>query len=407
MPWPTPSPSSTPARRASSSRCSTRGDGSSTLVAARPDRRPLHRAALRRQGRARASVLDEKSWDEGDAARPRRRARPPRRRSCARSCGGDTLAGVGHRVVHGGHAITRSRCASTPTVLDGAREVRAARAAAPAAQPGADPARCSSAGPSCRRSPASTPPSIAPSRRSRRCSRCRASCTDARRAALRLPRPVLRVHRLGAAAARCARPRRPHRRRCTSATARACARMRGGPQRRQHDGLHRGRRAADGHALRRARSRACMLYLMDERGMDARAIEKLIYKQSGLLGVSGISSDMRTLLASDDAARAARDRPVRLPHRARARLAGRGAGRPRCARLHRPASARTARAIRERVCRDAALARRASSTRRPTRSGGPRISAAGSRVVGLGDPDQRGADDRPPHAALVFKKPLP
>jgi len=43
-----------------------------------------------------------------------------------------------------------------------------------------------------------------------------------------------------------------------------------------------------------------VLYLMDQRGMDARAIEKLIYSQSGLLGVSGISSDMRTLLASDD-----------------------------------------------------------------------------------------------------------
>src|SRR5512146_508709 len=42
-----------------------------------------------------------------------------------------------------------------------------------------------------------------------------------------------------------------------------------------------------------------ILYLIDELGMDARAIEKLIYQQSGLLGVSGISSDMRTLLASD------------------------------------------------------------------------------------------------------------
>jgi acetate kinase len=41
-----------------------------------------------------------------------------------------------------------------------------------------------------------------------------------------------------------------------------------------------------------------ILYLMDQRGMDARAIEKLLYTQSGLLGVSGISSDMRTLLAS-------------------------------------------------------------------------------------------------------------
>lgn len=43
-----------------------------------------------------------------------------------------------------------------------------------------------------------------------------------------------------------------------------------------------------------------MLYLMDELKMDARAIEKLIYQQSGLLGVSGVSSDMRALLASDD-----------------------------------------------------------------------------------------------------------
>jgi acetate kinase len=42
-----------------------------------------------------------------------------------------------------------------------------------------------------------------------------------------------------------------------------------------------------------------LLYLMDERGMDARAIEALIYKRSGLLGVSGISSDMRELLESD------------------------------------------------------------------------------------------------------------
>jgi acetate kinase len=41
-----------------------------------------------------------------------------------------------------------------------------------------------------------------------------------------------------------------------------------------------------------------ILYLMDSHGMDARAIEKLLYNQSGLLGVSGISSDMRTLRQS-------------------------------------------------------------------------------------------------------------
>jgi acetate kinase len=43
-----------------------------------------------------------------------------------------------------------------------------------------------------------------------------------------------------------------------------------------------------------------VLYLVDELKMDARAIEKLLYKQSGLLGVSGVSSDMRDLLASHE-----------------------------------------------------------------------------------------------------------
>jgi acetate kinase len=43
-----------------------------------------------------------------------------------------------------------------------------------------------------------------------------------------------------------------------------------------------------------------LIYLMDEKGLDARGLEKLIYKESGLLGVSGISSDMRTLRESED-----------------------------------------------------------------------------------------------------------
>ena len=43
-----------------------------------------------------------------------------------------------------------------------------------------------------------------------------------------------------------------------------------------------------------------VLYLMRERGMDAAAIESLLYDESGLLGVSGVSSDMRELLASRD-----------------------------------------------------------------------------------------------------------
>lgn len=47
-----------------------------------------------------------------------------------------------------------------------------------------------------------------------------------------------------------------------------------------------------------------LLYLMDAHKMDARAIENLIYRQSGLLGVSGISSDMRRLRTSSDPAAA-------------------------------------------------------------------------------------------------------
>lgn len=43
-----------------------------------------------------------------------------------------------------------------------------------------------------------------------------------------------------------------------------------------------------------------ILYLIDQLGMTPREVEKLIYNRSGLLGVSGISSDMRALLASDD-----------------------------------------------------------------------------------------------------------
>ncbi|MDL2339374.1 MAG: acetate/propionate family kinase [Pseudomonadota bacterium] len=41
-----------------------------------------------------------------------------------------------------------------------------------------------------------------------------------------------------------------------------------------------------------------VLYLMAEHGMTVSEVETVLYQQSGLLGVSGISSDMRTLEAS-------------------------------------------------------------------------------------------------------------
>jgi len=43
-----------------------------------------------------------------------------------------------------------------------------------------------------------------------------------------------------------------------------------------------------------------ILYLLREQKLNVTAIEKLLYSQSGLLGVSGISSDLRVLLESND-----------------------------------------------------------------------------------------------------------
>jgi acetate kinase len=45
---------------------------------------------------------------------------------------------------------------------------------------------------------------------------------------------------------------------------------------------------------------AVLLYLMERHGMNAGSLENMIYHESGLLGVSGASSDMRELLASSD-----------------------------------------------------------------------------------------------------------
>jgi acetate kinase len=43
-----------------------------------------------------------------------------------------------------------------------------------------------------------------------------------------------------------------------------------------------------------------LLHLVNQRGMSGAALEKLLYKESGLLGLSGISNDMRVLLESPD-----------------------------------------------------------------------------------------------------------
>ena len=95
-----------------------------------------------------------------------------------------------------------------------------------------------------------------------------------------------------------------------------------------------------------------ILYLMDQLGMDVRAVEKLIYQQSGLLGVSGISSDMRTLEQSDDPrAKAAIDLFVYRIGRELGSLAAALGGVD--AIVFTAGIGENSSALRERVCRDA------------------------------------------------------
>jgi acetate kinase len=121
-----------------------------------------------------------------------------------------------------------------------------------------------------------------------------------------------------------------------------------------------------------------ILYLLDEMKMDARAIEKLIYQESGLLGVSGISSDMRALLASDDpAAKAAVDLYVYRIGRELGSLAAALGGLD--AIVFTAGIGENSSILRERVCRDARWLG-VELDPKANDAGGPRISSAASRV---------------------------
>ena len=122
-----------------------------------------------------------------------------------------------------------------------------------------------------------------------------------------------------------------------------------------------------------------ILYLMDELRMDARAIEDLIYKQSGLLGVSGISSDMRALLTSDDErARFAIDLYAYRIGRELGSLAAAAQGID--ALVFTAGIGEHASSLRERVCRDVAwLGVDLDSA--ANLSDGPLISTASSKVA--------------------------
>jgi acetate kinase len=121
-----------------------------------------------------------------------------------------------------------------------------------------------------------------------------------------------------------------------------------------------------------------VLYLIDELGMDARAIETLLYRESGLLGVSGLSSDMRTLLASDlPRAREAVDLFVYRFRRELGSMAAALEGLD--ALVFTGGIGERAVSVRERVCRDAAWLG-VEIDPKANAAGGPRISVANASI---------------------------
>jgi acetate kinase len=122
-----------------------------------------------------------------------------------------------------------------------------------------------------------------------------------------------------------------------------------------------------------------LLYLIDSHDMTARALEQLLYEESGLLGVSGISSDMRALLASADARAAeALDLFVYRIDRELGSLAAALGGLD--ALVFTGGIGEHAAAIRARVCLDAAWLGLEVDEQANARAG-PCITRAGSRVT--------------------------
>jgi acetate kinase len=121
-----------------------------------------------------------------------------------------------------------------------------------------------------------------------------------------------------------------------------------------------------------------VLFLIEQKGMEARAVRELLYNKSGLLGVSGVSSDMRALLESDDPrAKLAIDIYVYRIGRELGSLAAALGGLD--AIVFTAGIGENASLIRERVCRDAAWLG-VESDAAANAKGGPRISSAESRT---------------------------
>ncbi|MFO0868713.1 MAG: acetate/propionate family kinase [Pirellulales bacterium] len=121
-----------------------------------------------------------------------------------------------------------------------------------------------------------------------------------------------------------------------------------------------------------------ILYLLNQRGLAPHEIEQLLYTRSGLLGVSGVSSDMRTLLKSSaPRAQLAVDLFVYRIGRELGSLAAVLGGID--ALVFTAGIGENSAEIRERICREAAWLGLDFATN-ANAAGGPRLSRPNSRV---------------------------
>jgi acetate kinase len=115
-----------------------------------------------------------------------------------------------------------------------------------------------------------------------------------------------------------------------------------------------------------------------DRGMDARALEDLLYRRSGLLGVSGVSSDMRALLESKE--KAAAEAIDLFVYRIRRELGSMAAALGGLdALVFTGGIGENAAVIRSRVCRDAEWLG-IDLDEDANRTSGPRLTREGSRA---------------------------
>ena len=142
-----------------------------------------------------------------------------------------------------------------------------------------------------------------------------------------------------------------------------------------------------------------VLYLFQNLGLTPKQVETMLYKESGLLGISGSSNDMRDLLEQQRAGGATGRRLLRLPRRQGDRRAHRGPRRAGRAGLHR----RHRRELGRDQAADLRGVRLARHRAGPRREPGQEAADLQRRQprISLDDPDKRGTDHCPAHGALA------